>query len=154
MHMKMSVRMFALQLLQLSAQLLKAFLVLGDGDRRRGRLPIASKKGHAMAISSGIDANADVGHVFDHDWGRHYAVSCHCVLLIATSDGLRSHETPPFIFGLGNPCDKRSCRMMYQFLTPKAGGTNLAQVVKPQVGVMIPRDSTSQQSAMIWRLAV
>jgi len=66
---------------------------------------------------------------------------------------MRSHETPPFIFGLGNPCDKRSCRMMYQFLIPKVGGTNLSQVVKPQVGAMIPRDSTNHQSAMIWRLA-
>ena len=40
--------------------------------------------------------------------------------------------------------------MMYQFLTPKAGGLNLSQVVVPQDGMTAPRDSTiHHQSAMI-----
>jgi len=55
MHMKMSVRMFALQLLQLSAQLLKAVLVLGDGDRRRGRLT-SSPKTVPVAVKESIRA--------------------------------------------------------------------------------------------------
>ena len=149
MHMKMGVGMFAKQLLKLLVQLLKTFVVLRDGERRSGRLTIAAEKGHAMPISGGIDTDADVGHGV-----RSVCGSCHEILLIATSSPLRSHETPPVIFGLGNPCDKRSRRMMYQFLIPKVGGKHLSQVVEPQDGVMIPRDSTRHQSSMRWSLAV
>jgi len=147
--MKVGVGMFAMQLLQLVVQLLKTMLVLGDRHCRSNWLTIASEKGHAVPISSGIDADADVRH---HRWRSGCGI--HYILLIANGCPLRSHENPPVISGLGNPCDKRSGRMMYQFLIPKVGGKNLSQVVEPQVGVMIPRDSTRHQSAMKWSLAI
>ncbi len=127
MHMKVRLRMLVMQLFKPITQKVKSLRVLGDGHRGSGWLPIVSQKIDTMTISSCVNADADVRN------GRQSGVVSHPSLLIANgSPFLCSHETPPVIFGLGNPCDKRSRRIMYQFLTPKVGGQNLSQEVKPQ----------------------
>ena len=118
------------------------FLVLTIPGRRSAAAPLRSALGWFVVAPAG---RANQPTFSRGTYLTHLGFS---VGHAADTNGPCSHETPPVIFGLGNPCDKRSRRMMYQFLTPKVGGKNLSQVVEPQGGVMTPPDSTRHHSAM------
>jgi hypothetical protein len=53
--------MLLVQQLQPFAEILVALLVLQDGERLCGRLPIRAQERNPMAVARGVDANADAG---------------------------------------------------------------------------------------------
>jgi hypothetical protein len=53
--------MLLVQQLQAFAEILVALLVLQDGERLCGRLPIRAQERNPMAVARGVDANADAG---------------------------------------------------------------------------------------------
>src|ERR1700677_3659784 len=62
---------------------------------------------------------------------------------VSVGDGAKARELPPANLWRGDPCDKRSSRMMYQSLLPKHGGNNLSQEVEPQARFRSPHDATT-----------
>ena len=99
-----------------------AFHGLGKFKRWRSDFAIAIHDRGMMAIARSIDSNAN----------RYSFIQCR--LHDSKPPAYAMKNVPPrdssaTPFDVGKPCDQRSSRKMYQFLTSKVGGLNLTQAV-------------------------
>ena len=134
--MEIRLGMLALQTFELLAQGLIAGLSLHDRDGLSRRLAIRSEEGNAMAVTRGINADADTveGTRGRRGHSSHGSTPQEDKRWEATKDEASdrdgARELPPANLWRGDPCDERSSRMMYQSLLPKHGGNNLFKEVK------------------------
>ncbi len=109
-------------------ELFVALSVLDDRHRTCGWLKVLAQECDMVAVASRVNPHAKmqkrrcflVGHptLPVCDPGKRANHQCAAARLLRTS------------FGMGDPCDKRSGRIMYQLLKAKVGGRNLLKEVQ------------------------
>jgi hypothetical protein len=138
--------MLLVQLLQAFVQGLVTGSAFEDGQGLGGGLSIGAQERDAMAVASGVDADADTIEGSDVGQENLLARTAKAPTLAgALGKGVarRSVSLLRVIFGQAILVISGRCRMMYQNLTPEPEGTIFSKRSKPQGTARAPHDATT-----------